>query len=91
MLHTEPSLSIFNDLGSYEFRDPEVGSSQEVLPRTVTIGETIEAVDCGEDFSFEKTKMGLIANFGTPSKFSIVCLLVIVSFFKCKDKGNNLK
>ncbi|PON38175.1 Signal transduction response regulator [Parasponia andersonii] len=55
MLRTEPSLSIFND----EFRDPEVGSGQ-ALQRTVTIGETIEDVNGGGDFSIGKRKMGLI-------------------------------
>ncbi|KAF4347950.1 hypothetical protein G4B88_002864 [Cannabis sativa] len=55
MLRTEPSFSIFND----EFQDLEdVGSDKEALQlqRTVTIGETIE----DGDFSFGKTKMGLI-------------------------------
>ena len=82
MLHIEPSLLIFNDLGSDEFRDPEVGSGQEVLQRTVTIGETIEVVDSGGDFSFEKMRIGLIANSRTPAMFSIVCLLVIVNLLK---------
>ena len=47
-------------MGSDEFQDSEVGSVQEVLQRTVMIGETVEAVDGGGDFSFEKTEMGLI-------------------------------
>ena len=51
--------SHFNDLGSDEFQDLEVGSGQEILQRMVMIEETVEAVDGGGDFSFEKMKMGL--------------------------------
>lgn len=58
MLHSSPSFSIYHsgdEFQDLEGRDP----SQEALERTITIGESLEAIGSGE-FSFNKKSMSLI-------------------------------
>ncbi|KAJ4840271.1 hypothetical protein Tsubulata_024967 [Turnera subulata] len=60
MLHTAPSLSIFNQNDGLEGEE----GKEEALMRTATIGESIEAKGSG-DFSFgSNTNMGLIEEEG---------------------------
>lgn len=63
MLRTEPSLSIYNS-NCDETQDSnnlkQEFDNKEQLERTVTIGEVIEGLDDGRDFSFGKKTMGLI-------------------------------
>lgn len=74
MLHKAPSLSVFNDPiseGFGEAKDVGVKTEEEVLERTVTIGEAIGAAD-GEEFSFRKKGMGLIEEEGEEESGEVV-------------------
>ncbi|GAV62211.1 TPR_11 domain-containing protein [Cephalotus follicularis] len=60
MLRTEPSFCIYNDgFESEQVSGPEGFEGEEVLKRTVTIGESIEGIS-SDEFSFGKKHMGLI-------------------------------
>ncbi|CAK9139561.1 unnamed protein product [Ilex paraguariensis] len=60
MLHTEPSFSIYNSQDGFEGNEKEeLVESDGYLKRSVTIGDSIEAIGSGE-FSFGTKGMGLI-------------------------------
>lgn len=65
MIHKAPSFSIYDSGCNDEFRDgnqnPEEEMNQEGLERTVTIGDSIEAIDVdGSKLSCGEKSMGLI-------------------------------
>ncbi|KAJ7955489.1 Tetratricopeptide repeat (TPR)-like superfamily protein [Quillaja saponaria] len=60
MLHTEPSFSIYNSDEEYKNDDND---PQEVFKRTITIGESIEALG-SDEFSFGKKRMCLVEEEG---------------------------
>ncbi|KAJ6321546.1 hypothetical protein OIU77_011586 [Salix suchowensis] len=64
MLHSSPSLSMFNKNGLEDERHngADVGREEELM-RTITIGETIESIGSG-DFRFGKKSTGLIEEEG---------------------------